>query len=129
VDWGRWIVDCPVDGCNDARLVTPGQKTVACIKGHLSTVIWPGDATTVTAIMAALQKRPDESKQNWFPAGSKVAAAGGYPVDQTPADLDAETAANAVVTAAEDIKRSQLVTMLADFGISVADDGTIQGKV
>lgn len=129
VNWGRWVADCPVPGCHDAQQLTPGALSMMCADGHMSPVQWPGDAKSVTAISDALNVRPDERNRNWYPAGQPVAVAAGYPVDQTPADLDAETAAHNDAAADLAAKQVQLVGLLGDLGLSLQPDGTITGNV
>lgn len=139
VNWGRWVADCPVDGCHDARELTPGTTTMTCVAGHISPVQWPGGPASVTAITAALGERAEPKTRNWLPAGHPMAATLGCPVDQTPAELRAETAA-ALQAASE--QRSQMTGIasliadvgavtLDDLGLTVADDGTLipSGKV
>lgn len=128
VNWGRWVADCPVDGCASACAVTPGQAAIVCSNNHTSPLQWPPPATVI-AIGAALDKRPDPATRNWYPAGHPFAIAAGYPTDQTPADLDAETAANLTADAQAAASRDQLRTMLADAGITIGPDGTLTGKL
>lgn len=132
-NWGRWVADCPVDGCHDARELAPGAAAMVCVNGHASTIRWPGDPASVAAITAALEERPEPKTRNWLPAGHPIAVASGYPVDQTPNELRAETHA-AMQAAAE--QRSQLTGIasliagagqvtLDQLGLTLADDGTL----
>jgi hypothetical protein len=129
VNWGRWVAECPADGCHDARELVAGQASVRCALGHTSPVKWPGGAQAVTAITNALNKRPDDKNRNWFPGGHPVAAALNAPTDQTPADLDAETEKHATIEAAQRSKQAQLRKLLDELGLVVQPDGSIAGNI
>jgi hypothetical protein len=129
VNWGKWVAQCPVPGCRSGWALEPGQSSMTCSMGHTSPVVWPGNAASRAAIMKALAKRPNEGDRNWFPAGEPTAVAAGYPVDQTPAQIDSDTAAQEAVEAATDAQKAELLALLAKMNIPIADDGTILGKV
>jgi hypothetical protein len=128
MNWGRWVADCPADGCASAVAVAAGQTGIVCSNNHISPLTWPTPATVV-AIGVALDKRPDPRNRNWFPAGHPFATAAGYPMDQTPAELDAETEQGLQAAAEAAAGRDQLRTILADLGITVGPDGTFTGKI
>lgn len=125
VNWGRWIGSCVAPGCFDAVELAPGQETMACIRGHVAPVRWPGNAA---AIMGALEARIDESKRNWFPSGHPMAEAGGYPTDQSPADLERERLAHEAGEPRE-TKRDRAVALLRELGLQVGPDGTVLGSL
>jgi hypothetical protein len=102
---------------------------MACVKGHVSAVSWPGGPATILAISEALAKRPDESTRNWIPSGSPLALLGVGPVDQSPAELDDETAEHLDAEAAQAAKQIQLMGLLAELGLEVKPDGTISGVI
>ena len=136
VNWGRWLAECPVPNCHDARLLMPEDLSITCANGHMSPVQWPGGAPgskVVGQITAALADRPEMSTRAWFPAGQPFGQALGAPADQSPEDLIAETDAHAQAaseqrSAMQDIAAAiagaGMVT-LSDLGLTVADDGTL----
>lgn len=132
VNWGRWIADCPADGCTDARELGIGQTSIVCAAGHPATVVWPSDAEVV-AISTALNRRPAEKNRNWYPEGHWLAAITGEPAGQTPKELDAETDAHVAAAADQRAAMSEIGKLIAgagavtldDLGLSLADDGTI----
>ena len=136
VNWGRWIADCPADGCGDARELEIGQTSIVCAAGHPSTVRWPSPAT-VTAIGNELARRPEKNR-NWYPAGHWLAVITGEPHGQTPAQLRDETDAKMAAAADHRTTMTEIGKLIAgagsvsldDLGLSLADDGTIiMGKV
>ena len=132
VNYGRWIAECPAPGCHDARgLLLDGRldSTIMCANGHVSPVTWPGDLASVLTISNALNKRVEDFDKAWIPSGSKRALAGFGPVDQTPAELDEETAMLADRASAEATKQTQVLGWLADLGLTLQPDGTIAGVV
>jgi hypothetical protein len=84
---GRWVADCAAADCYDAMQVTPGDTSMRCVRGHLSGVQWPGNAT---AIAEAVAVRPEQNR-NWFPDGHPLAVAAGWPTGQTVEALHEET--------------------------------------
>lgn len=84
---GRWIAECPAPDCYDARMLTPGDTGMVCVRAHASSVRWPGNAE---AIAEAVATRP-EPNRNWFPDGHPLAAVIGQPTGQTVEDLREET--------------------------------------
>lgn len=87
VNWGRLVVECPREGCGDAREVQPGQASEACVNGHPITLDWP---PRIADVMAELSERPNARNRNWFPADHPLAVATGQPHGQGLADLKAE---------------------------------------
>lgn len=58
LSWGRWVVDCPTDGCFNAKEVAPGQGEYICDNpstgnrdccGVIAHVAWPNSPDTVVA--------------------------------------------------------------------------------
>ncbi|WP_328382915.1 hypothetical protein OHQ88_10520 [Micromonospora zamorensis] len=91
VNWGRFVVDCPAGGCHDAREVAPGQDGEVCVAGHPMSLRWPDGAP---ALLAELQRRPDERTRNWYPEGHPAAVRAGLPQGQSVEELRAESAEN-----------------------------------
>jgi hypothetical protein len=88
---GRWVADCPYEGCFSA-LAVEGGGGVTCAAppagcGRRYQVEWPADAA---AIERAVKVRPEQNR-NWFPEGHPLATAAGWPTGQTPGDLEEET--------------------------------------
>jgi hypothetical protein len=126
VNWGRWVTDCPRwPDCANALALEPGQATARCTApggcGLAYTVIWPADAAQITT---ALDARPAPQTRNWYPAGHDRAAMYGLPCGETPAELDAETAAHAAAAAS---RHDELLSALGGLGLRLAADGTIEG--
>lgn len=111
INWGRFVVDCPVEGCHDARQVDPGQSTDNCAKGHPISIEWPKGAAQVMAVLA---ERPDEQHRNWFPDGHPFAVATGQPHGQSVAELRAE-ANRGTILAAD--KADQVRAAIAALGL------------
>lgn len=72
INWGRWVADCPQDGCTNALIVQPGQEQYVCgwngdppVPGcrGVAMLDWPENPD---AVMAELAGRP-ESQQHWRP--------------------------------------------------------------
>jgi hypothetical protein len=128
INHGRFIADCPTPFCNSAEgMKAIGQSSMICIDCHvMSPVVWPNRPE---ALMAALEKRPDPTTRNWFPAGHGLAKLGGYPQDQSVAELDAETAQNLDKDSDRRAKKRQARQALAELGITVDEDGTIHGRL
>lgn len=82
IEHGRWLGDCPVDGCSGAELVDPEWPFLVCYScgdGPFG-VTFPKDRV---AIEAALLARPRALTRNWIPG-------------ETAADLRRESAENGV---------------------------------
>lgn len=69
VNQGRWIVECPV--CKGAQVACHTDPKFLCnvcanvaIDGRWRRTVWPPNRN---AIEAALEVRPNELEQNWFP--------------------------------------------------------------
>jgi hypothetical protein len=124
VNWGRWVADCPRwPGCSNAAELEEGQEAAHCEPpagcGAAYRVIWPADAAQ---IWAALEQRPSPQTRNWYPAGHDRAAAYGLPAGETPAGLQAETAAHSAAT-----RREEIMAALAGAGLRINADGTVEG--
>ncbi len=135
VNQGRWIADCLVPYCNDARELAIGQTQIICAKGHSSTVIWPPEKDVV-AISDELGRRPDPSKRNWCPSEAPIHLLTGEPVDQTVEDLAAEWAEAQDAEAAQRSKANQIGQLIAgagpvsldELGLVLTEDGLLVPK-
>jgi hypothetical protein len=93
VNWGRWLADCPRDGCLYAFALKPGQERYECRTkngegcGAEATIEWPADAEQIDA---ELKRRPLQQTRNWFPRDHELAVATNSPHGQSVADLRAE---------------------------------------
>ena len=72
VNNGRWVIDCPAQGCGGAQLASLSDHRYLChecgnvlTQGHPVPVIWPDDAMR-QEIETLLMRRPTEGKRNWF---------------------------------------------------------------
>jgi hypothetical protein len=132
VNQGRWIADCLVPYCNDARELAVGQTSIVCAKGHGSTVVWPPEKDVV-AISNELARRPDEAKRNWCPSEAPIHLLTGEPVDQTVEDLAAEWEAAQDAEAAQRTFANQIGAMIVgagavsldDLGLMISEDGLL----
>jgi hypothetical protein len=88
---GRWVVDCPHDGCTSALAIESGGGVTCAAPpagcGRRYQVEWPPDAAAIERVLAV---RPEQNR-NWFPEGHPLAEAVGWPTGQTPDDLQEET--------------------------------------
>lgn len=66
---GRWVADCPADGCPEAHEVTPGDRFVCVNCGMVSKLKWP---LNMEQIDRTLTPRPVPQTRNWVP-GETVA--------------------------------------------------------
>lgn len=64
---GRWVVDCPEDGCFNAELATT-DRFVCSICGHRGRIVWPDNRAEIERLTLV---RPVRNR-NWFP-GETVA--------------------------------------------------------
>ena len=93
MNWGRWVADCPREGCTYAFALEHGQARYVCRNkagegcGMDAPIEWPPDAEQIEQ---ALNRRPLEQTRNWYPLEHDVAVRGGAPHGQTVADLLAE---------------------------------------
>jgi|SRR5690349_7648748 len=129
VNWGRWVADCPVDGCTDARAIYPtnaaGEPTGmgpvidhVCTSGHPFMVELPAP-TTEAQIVSALSERASEKRKNWFPKGHPLAVLTGQPHGQSVRDLRREAeVGEARDAAAIADRRAALLAELKDAGIT-----------
>lgn len=137
---GRWVVDCPADGCTDARLVyevnpqtdIPTGRRLdqdTCARGHHFGIEMPPDDMEAR-IVVALSDRVDDADKGWYPEGHVRAMLTGQPTGQTIADLAAEN--EEVVrfrTAQQEAKRERLKLMLQEAGVQIRPDGTFEGAI
>ena len=61
---GRWVADCPADGCSEAHAVTPGDGFVCVNCGMVSKLGWPLNMEQITH---TLSTRPVPETRNWSP--------------------------------------------------------------
>ena len=61
---GRWVADCPADGCPEAHTVTPGDRFVCVNCGMVSKLGWP---LNMEQIDRTLTPRPVPQTRNWVP--------------------------------------------------------------
>lgn len=87
VNQGRWVVDCPFEGCASAQLCSPEDPRFFCaecfnrkVDQQWVPVRFP-PARSLAAIERELEVRPDPETRNWFP-------------HETVRDLVAENKAN-----------------------------------
>jgi hypothetical protein len=72
INAGRWIVDCPVPGCNEATMAMRGMRFVCpnCLnatnEGHAYDVVFP-DESAGHEIESVLASRPVPRTRNWRP--------------------------------------------------------------
>lgn len=92
INYGRVVVDCPSDpACGNAFLVKPGETQKYCNSaGVCSTLFQLIVPSNLSELLAELDRRPDRSTRNWFPANHPLALRAGLPHGQTVADLAAE---------------------------------------
>jgi len=110
---GRWVGDCPVEGCKDAEYLTveplyanrytkearwDRKDYFICSNLQCGTVTnsiqWPADADEIEDV---LNLRPLAMTRNWYPAGHITAVQHGIPEGQTVADLLAENIEHGVM--------------------------------
>lgn len=68
VNHGRWVVDCPVEGCNGAQFASETDPRFVCVEcgsGPFS-VVWPEGRAAIEEVLAV---RPQPNR-NWFPGES-----------------------------------------------------------
>lgn len=65
VNHGRWIVDCPVEGCSAAQLASDTDHRFVCVECAAGPyrVVWPEERE---AIEQVLEGRPQPAR-NWEP--------------------------------------------------------------
>lgn len=70
VNWGRWVVRCPV--CPSALAARPGAPLFTCTScGTDAEVVWPPEET-VYGVERLLLMRPNETTRNWEPGETLV---------------------------------------------------------
>ncbi|MFI6228636.1 hypothetical protein ACIBCR_15145 [Micromonospora echinospora] len=121
-NWGRWVADCAVEMCADAREVTVGQVEAACRFGHPFRVVWPPQ-DLAAQVVAVLEERVEQHR-SWFPSGHPLAVATGQPHGQTVEELREETRWLQEQAAQQPIVPPGLDQVLAGFGLALAEDGT-----
>lgn len=139
LNYGRWVADCPADGCTDARAVyptdasgVPSSKPIldqACAAGHAFRITMP-PAQLEAQIVAAVADRAVDGDKAWFPPGHEWATGAGFPTGQSPADLVKEgeqVAKHRAEVAAE--HKVRVRNALAELGIQVRPDGTFSGSL
>jgi hypothetical protein len=105
LNWGRWVVDCPEPGCQDARCVyhpvtTERQTEDVCANGHPFLIEMPPPAME-GQLVAAVAERAHDADRSWYPHGHSRATLAGLPTGQTVSDLVAEGKQVAKFRAAE----------------------------
>ncbi len=131
---GRWISDCPADGCTDAREVYSPQTGIrqsedVCAAGHHFRIEMP-PPDVEAQIVAAVAQRPNAADRSWYPAGHRRATLQGFPTGQSVAELLAENAEVAEYRAAERAAQdAQLRELLSARGIAIRPDGTLEGSL
>jgi hypothetical protein len=134
LNYGNWVVDCPAEGCSDARAVydpRTGQRHSedVCARGHAFQIVMPPPQEEAR-IVQALAERANDKDKAWFPAGHGWATAAGYPTGQSLEQLLEENREVAAQRAGEDdAKRDQILATLAGLGIEVRPDGTFTGSI
>lgn len=129
INFGRWVVDCPVPGCTDARQVEPPLMDDVCAHGHPIHALMP-PPDQAAALMAELVRRPVEADRAWYPAGHPRALLAGLPTGQSVADLRAETVQVAQLRARQqDDRQQRLAVLLAELGVQVGADGAFSGSL
>jgi hypothetical protein len=87
ISFGKWVTDCPYDGCYNAKEVGPGEGTFVCDTppdrpggpptykgacGRTAPIAWPDDVGTR---MARVSDRPENERSEVVP---------GSPQDREP---------------------------------------------
>lgn len=73
VDHGRWIADCPTDGCNGAEFVSLSGQPFFCTEcrnaatGNVPVPVVLPDEKTCDLIARYLVPRPVPANRNWNP--------------------------------------------------------------
>lgn len=125
VNYGRFVADCPAEGCSDARAVEPGRRDETCAAGHAFGLAWHPD---LPAVIAELGAREIEARRNWFPPDHPLAVRLGQPHGQTIEDLRAESEQGQALEAQiADDRRKQAAIALGELGLSIDADGKIKG--
>jgi hypothetical protein len=100
-----------------------------CANGHPFTIVMPPE-TLEAQIVAAVSERSHEADRSWYPRDHPTAILFGQPHGQTVQDLLDE---NRVVRKHWDAVASQkddlLRQLLADRGVTVRADGTLEGNL
>lgn len=136
----RWVVDCPAEGCTDARLVyevnpqtniPTGRKLTedTCARGHHFLIDMPPESAEAQ-IVAVLSERIEEADRGWYPRGHERAILTGQPTGQSIADLRAENAeVTRFRTQQQESRRERVRRALEEAGIPVRPDGTFEGAI
>jgi hypothetical protein len=129
---GRWVVDCPADGCTDARAVyasdTQRLTSDVCARGHPIEIVMP-DEQAERQIVAAVSERRDDADRAWYPAGHRRAILQGFPTGQSVADLHEETRQVVAFRNAEKTqRRERLRALIGELGLEFDPaTGTVRG--
>lgn len=140
---GRWVADCPVEGCGDALALYPevgadAQRrpvlsdvpiyTQTDTQGHRFDFDAPPDDARA-GIEAAVADRP-EPNRNWLPDGHPWGALYGCPTGQSVKELLDETAHERAKHVTEQVDAAATITeALAALGVEVLPDGSFSGKI
>jgi hypothetical protein len=140
LNYNRWVVDCPVLGCTDARIVyeedprtgvRTGRRMTqdVCANGHPFAIEMPPPELEAQ-IVAAVSERAEEADRSWYPKAHVRAKLAGFPVGQTVDDLLRENAQVAKYRAQlDETRRDQLRLMLREMGVPVGADGSFEGII
>jgi hypothetical protein len=122
---GRWVADCPHEGCFSALAVEGGGSATCAVPpsgcGRRYEVEWPGNAA---AIERALAVRPEENR-NWFPEGHPLATEVGWPTGQSVEELHEATrmfAPELGTTALPDEDAEAIDRILRKHGLALSAD-------
>lgn len=139
-NYGRWVVDCPEDGCADARSVYPVHPLTGvmsprpntedvCANGHPFTIEMP-PAQLAAQIVGVLSERAEDRDKGWYPKGHPAAIRDRHPSGQTVDELLEENRMVAEYRAQEKQRDDDLLReTLSGLGIEVRPDGTFSGRI
>lgn len=132
VNHGRWVAECPIPGCGDARALYPQDPVTGipsptpvyvqrCASGHEFRLVVPPDEVRAR-IEAALAERTSEKRKNWFPKDHPYAVEAGFPHGQSVRDLQEETQAGEAADAqALADKRATVLAQVRSLDIPLDD--------
>lgn len=136
---GRWVADCPEDGCTDARALHPEDRNgvvsprpefeQVCVRGHPFRLVCPpeGFRRQVERVLAEREKEPD---RGWLPEGHPWGAVYGFPTGQSIEDLEKESREVASFRSAQAAaKRDAMRAALAELGVEIRPDGSFAGQI
>jgi hypothetical protein len=139
LNYGRWVADCPVDGCSDARALHPEDRygnpspqpvpDTVCAAGHPYHIETP-PAQHRDRLEQAVSERPLIQDRGWYPKGHGWAELNGYPTGQSVDDLRAESSEVASVRAQQRAEKDRrLREALSSLGVEVRPDGSFSGTL